>query len=236
MKQLLAWSLVFACTAAFGQPQEPQKWKQWIPAGWKLIRTATGDLNNDGKSDAALVIEQADPRTRKQNTGLGQSVLNTNPRRLLILLNTPAGFALTAGAEHFLPSEGSPESSCLSDPLEEGGVSVKRGVLQIDLHYWLSCGSYGVTHQTFKFRYEGGRFRLIGLDTWEFMRNSGERAEASTNYLTGKRKSTTGLNDSEQPAPKPKVAWDEVRNRGPFFLDAIGSECPAEANAGNWCQ
>jgi len=233
MKLFFACLLVLACTAALGAPQEAQKWQGWIPSGWKLIHTATGDLNNDGRSDAVLIIEQDYPRNRKPNTGLGEPVLNTNPRHLLILFNTPAGFKLTSSVDHFLPGEGSLDSPCLGDPLDNGGASVKRGLLQIDLHYWLSCGSYAVNHQTLLFRHEGGRFRLIGRDAWDFMRNSGERSEVSINYLTGKRKTTTGLNEFDKSSPK--VVWDEVRNRGPFFLDAISSECPAEENSANWC-
>lgn len=206
----------------------------WVPKGWKLIQSAVGDLNQDGKSDAVMVLERDDPKNFKQNDGLGAPALNLNPRRLVILLKTTSGYNKVADLEHFLPSENSADNSCLSDPLEEGGVGIHRGLLQIDLHYWLSCGSWGVSHDKFVFRYENERFRLIGLDSSEFMRNSGESTEYSTNFLTGRKKITTGLNMFE--TTKAKTSWKKIPGSRAFYLDEISSECNTEKKNQDWCK
>lgn len=128
---------------------------EWIPKGWKLIAHKSGDLNRDGLDDVVLVAEQTDPaKFRKNNESLGASTLNLNPRRLIILFKTPNGFRKMLDRDNLLPSEHNEDVPCMADRLDGGGVSIKRGNLEIGLHTWLSCGSYGVTHETFTFRSE----------------------------------------------------------------------------------
>jgi len=205
----------------------------WVPAGWNLTHTFTGDLDRDGKSDAVLVLHQADPAKLKPNSNFGPSGLNLNPRRLVVLLQTASGYQKVRETDRFLPTEHDAENSCLADPLDEGGLDIDRGLLRIDLHYWLSCGSYGVTHRSFSFRYDKQRFRLIGLDIWSFMRNSGERTDYSFNFLTGKQKITTGLNEFEE--SKPKVSWKRIAGLKDFYLDEMQSNC-AEKKMPAWCE
>ncbi len=225
---LVSLNTAVPCDAANSDP-----YARWVPAGWKLIRSVTGDLDRDGRADAVLVLEQADPANRRKNDGLGAPELNLNPRSLVVLLHTASGFRKVADVDQFLPSEHDDGSTCLDDPLQEGGVGIARGLLRIDLHYWLSCGSYGVTHRTFSFRYDGGRFRLIGADVWAFMRSSGARSEISINYLSGREKVTTGLNEFEP--PKPKILWRNIRTQKLWYLDQMRPSCDAEEALGEWC-
>jgi len=174
--------LLLLSTPAFCKTPDTLAWKEWVPAGWKIIHSATGDLNQDGRSDAVLVLEEDNPANRKSNDGLGDSVLNLNPRRLVILFQTASGYQKVASTDRFLPSENDADCLCLADPVGDRNIHVSRGLLKIGLLYWVSCGSWGVTHRTFTFRYENNCFRLIGLDVSEFMRNSGESSEYSINY------------------------------------------------------
>ena len=59
--------------------------------GWKLIDQANGDLNRDGIDDVVLVTEETNPVNFKEKNPelLGPEILNLNPRRLSILLNSP---------------------------------------------------------------------------------------------------------------------------------------------------
>lgn len=238
MKLLMLLSFYLLFTSAYAEQQDQKKWHEWIPSGWKLISTATGDLNADGSDDAVLVIEENNLKNQKQNKGLGEMAINENPRRLLVLIKTPTGFQQFSNIEHFIPSAADLNSPCLADPLEGGGVTVQRGLLKVSFQYWSSCGSYGVIHRTFGFRSEGKRFRLVGLDEWEFMRNSGERSEYSINYLTRKKKITTGLNEFEKSKSKSKsrVEWKNISDSGPFYLDQIKPDCAPEEKVNNWCQ
>ncbi len=235
MKPSLILLLFFLAAPAFAGDAHP--FSEWIPKGWKLIAHKSGDLNRDGLDDAVLVAEQTDPaKLRKNNESLGASTLNLNPRRLIILFKTPNGFRTILDRDNLLPSEHNEDVPCMADRLDGGGVSIKRGNLAIGLHTWLSCGSYGVTHETFTFRPEGSRFRLIGYDCSEFSRNSGEQSDFSINYLTGRKKITKELN-AFRPS-KPKVSWRKLPLRRRFFLDGISLDCDATdpANKDNWCQ
>lgn len=227
--------LAFLVAPAFAASPDPIS--KWLPNGWKLIAHKTGDLNRDGIDDVVLVTEETNPANFKENPEpLGPKILNLNPRRLIILLNSPNGLKEILSRDDLLPSENEENMGCLADPLENGGISIVGGNLAIELQMWLSCGSYGVTHETFTFRLQGTRFHLIGYDRSESSRSTGERSEFSTNYLTGKKKITTGLNDFED--SKPKVSWKRLSAKRAFFLDELSLYCDTydPAQKDNWCQ
>ncbi len=192
-----------------------------VPAGWKLLFSVRGDLNRDGQADLVRVIEEDNPAKHLKNDGLGQSVLNTNPRRLLVFLQQNGTYQPVVDTSQFLPPENDADSPCLADPLQEGGeVRVHNGLLHIRLNYWLSCGSWYVTNNAYAFRYQNGRFRLIGWDSSSFHRASGERSEYSHNYLTGKRKIITGLNEFESNT-RPKTRWTRLPGQQVWYLDEM---------------
>ncbi len=235
MKPSLILLLFFLAAPAFAGDARP--FSEWIPKGWKLIAHTSGDLNRDGLEDAVLLAERTDPANFRQNReSPGASVLNLNPRRLVILFRRPGGFDKILGRDDLLPSEHDEDIPCLADRLDGGGVSIKRGNLVIELHTWLSCGSYGVKYETFTFRPEGARMRLIGYDCSEFSRSSGEQADFSINYLTGRKKITKELNAFRD--SKPEVSWEKLPLQRRFYLDDIFLDCdptdPAHRN--NWCQ
>lgn len=215
---------------------QEEEWKDMAPAGWKVITAAEDLQTQDGSGNAVLVIEKTDPANRIQNQGLGAPELNTNPRHLLFVTRTKNVGRVTARAENFLPPQGSIDSPCLADPLEEGGVSMAKGVVTVSLHYWMSCGSYGVTNKTYKFRLQGGRYRLIGYDNFSYSRSTLEAEETSINYLTGRRKRVTGIRMDEEPgAPAEKTIWSKVP-RELFFLDAMNqAACDDYENGPSWC-
>ncbi|AVU11553.1 MULTISPECIES: hypothetical protein [unclassified Halomonas] len=228
----LAVALCLATGSAFAEP--PDRFDSWIPSGWKLVSSATGDLNHDGADDAVLVVEEVNADNLLANDGFGPSVLNLNPRRLMVLFNDQGDYHEFMSRDNLLPSEHSQETPCLEDPLlSEGGVSIERGRILIELGTWLSCGSYGVSRQTFTFRLESEQFRLIGYDHSEFSRNSGDVTELSVNYLTGKKKTTTGGNMFEDTTPS--ESWSRISEPHHFYLENISLECYSNDAPGcNW--
>lgn len=218
----LAVALLLAAGSAFAE--SPTLFEHWVPSGWKLIASAMGDLNQDGADDAVLVVEEVNAENLFQNEGFGPPILNLNPRRLIVLFNTQNGYRELLARDNLLPSEHSQENPCLADPLlSEGDISIERGRILVALGTWLSCGSYGVSRQTFTFRLESEQFRLIGYDYSEFSRNSGEVTEVSVNYLTGKKKTTTDGNMFEDKTPL--ESWSRISEPHQFYLEDISLDC-----------
>ncbi|MFP5418299.1 MAG: hypothetical protein ACLGHA_03990 [Gammaproteobacteria bacterium] len=205
-------------------------------AEWKVIRTVTGDLNSDGTPDTVSVGEEVNRKNFKKNDGYGEKVLNVNPRDLVIMFRTRSGGrGKTFEINQFLPSEHSVEEPCLSDPLEGGeGVQIVKGILEISLQYWYSCGSWGVSATSFKFRYEQGRFRLIGLEESSHMRNSGDATASSTNFLTGKKKIIT--ENVFDPSVPQKVSWKKLAGNRFYYLDEMTPECVVSKKGQDWCK
>lgn len=223
MKPHLRLALSMLCIAPgfarAGLASDTVDFGAYVPEGWVLLQRAQGDLNADGRDDAVLVLEKNDPLNRRRHSGLGANELNLNPRRLLILFQTPDGYRSMLSTDRFLPPEGDEQSPCLADPLGEGGVRIARNTLRISFDYWLSCGGWETSGDTYTFRYQQARFRLTGRDHRAFMRNSGEGSEYSVNYVTGAVKIIKGLNEFEP--SKPKTTWQRVSASTPLYLDEI---------------
>lgn len=196
-------------------------YQSFVPQNWKILSRAQGDLNGDQQPDLALIIEDTDPKNIVKNDRLGNPQLNLNRRKLLILLKSPQGYRLVA-SNSTLPSEGDPESPCLADPLgEDNSLSIKNGLVQINLHYWLSCGSWYVSNHLFTFRYQNQSFKLIGYDTTDIHRASGEINAKSINFLTGKIKKTSGGDAFENQKASQQESWSKLKQKYTLTLEQI---------------
>lgn len=216
--------LTFCAIGSFAQFVGSKE--SFIPKGYRLLTEATGDLNKDGVSDLALVVENTDPGNfQVEPDRLGPDTLNLNDRILFILAGTGGGnFRKIAQNKGLLPSENSDVQSCLADPLmQDGGIAIEKGLLKIDLQYWYSCGSWYITHNTYTLRWQANRMQLIGFDSKSLHRASGESSATSINFSTGKRKEITGTNEFEGPE-NPKTTWKNLQNRQPVYLEDLFEE------------
>jgi hypothetical protein len=231
---LVALSLGSAALADNGLSQ----WTGFAPKGWKILSAAEGKLNHGAETNIVLVVEEQDPKKRVKNDGMGEETLNQNDRRLIILDKFGSQYSQLISANRFLPTEGTSETPCLSDPLMDGGVEIGKGVLSIDLHYWLSCGTYSVSHKSYKFRKDAAGFRLIGEDISEMSRSGGTGTEISVNFLTGRKKTTTGIEifaeDDQADALKPKVKWSRVAKQSHYLEKMDQQDCWRDDKPG-WC-
>lgn len=194
-----------------------------IPSGWVEDMRASGDLTGDGRPETVLIIRDTDPARVIANDGLGADSLDTNPRRLLVFEKAADDFRQIAAGDHVVPPSGSEDTPCLVDPLEDGGLSISHRVLSLNLRFWTSCGSWGTSGNTYKFRLEGDRFRLIGFDKTEFMRNTGSGEQISVNFLTLRKKVSPYSIDGET---KGKVRWSSIEPQR-YYLDTLNiAECP----------
>lgn len=207
MKKSLYILILFYSIIAISQQNSTPE--QFVPKGWKTIKKETGDLNNDKLNDIVLIVEENNKDNFIKNQSLGNTTLNLNPRGIIILLKDKSSFTKVLENYSFIPSENDEESPCLADPLLEGGLDITNGVLTISLNYWYSCGSWFTNTNSYKFRYQENKFKMIGLDCSEMHRASGDATEISINFLTKKKKVTTGLSEFKE--SKPKVKWETIK-------------------------
>lgn len=184
----------------------------FIPKGWKLIYQAKGDLNRDGQTDEAIIIENTNPNNIVKNDGLGGEKLNVNPRMILLLFKTADQYKLITQNTAFIPTENDTVRVCLYDPLKESGaITIKNGKLILSYQYWLSCGSYDVSNVNYTFRFQNHTLELIGFDGESFSRSSGEETITSINFSTSKKSETSGGNMFTEKVNKPKTVWKKIK-------------------------
>lgn len=188
---------------------------------WKTVQQASGDLNGDGRADKVIIEQQQDPRKIIKNESLGAPELNLNPRRLTVLLAGANGFQPAARAT-WLPTEHSRDTPCLEDPLGNNSLVIKNQTLTLNLGYWLSCGSYGVSHNAYKYRLQHGAFILIGADSSSYMRNGGYGTAVSINFPARKIKATGYIPIFEEEngaTPKPQQdRWARLKSGKRYTL------------------
>jgi hypothetical protein len=197
---LFGW--IYAQNVAPDLPTQGSTLEALIPAGYRLLDHTAGDLNQDGRPDLALVTQGTDSTRREAPPAPGMDSLDLNPRRLAIYFQQPdSSYRLVAQADQFIPLR---ESLNMDDPFDGVGVT-PRGVLQIDLHYFYSMGSWTTSDHSYKFRYQNERFELIGYDSNELHRGSGEVNSFSFNFSTRKMSRTTGSLVEGKPT---ETTWD----------------------------
>ena len=147
---------------------------------------------------------------------MGLPDLDTNPRMLKVLFKQADGYKTAVENTTLIPPESDKDKGCLDDPFSD--VSIDKGRLKVSLQWFYSCGSWWMGHSDYLFRYQNDRFLLIGYANYQHNRASGEIEEYSDNYLTGKRKRTTGGNVFDSSKDRPKVKWERFKKK-PYYLD-----------------
>lgn len=155
-----------------------------VPAGW-LHQESQGDLNKDGIADLVVIATpDYEENLKRRDDGY---VYNFNQPILAIYFGDAQGqFRQWRQYDNVIPADDN--EYCRH---EIALTVTERGTLRISVGVWCSAGSYGTSTDTYIYRFQKGDFYLIGMDTEEMMRNTGENKIVSENYLTWKRQVTT---------------------------------------------
>ena len=219
MSRFLLCFLVSALFAEEAPLTLPPAAKGYLPKGWKVLAAATADLNADGLADMVFVREEEDPRKIVKRLSSIEGFRNYNPRVLVVLLAEANGYRKVGEYAKLIPPSFDDELEYYDDRFQ--GITAEKGVLTVGFKYWMSAGSWWTSLETYKFRLESGRLRLIGSETDEGHRSTGEETQVSTNYLTGRRKTTTGLNMFTDKPSRPKDAWDKIEAKKPIYIEDL---------------
>jgi hypothetical protein len=158
-------------------PQEGKTPQDFVPKGWKIEATSTGDLDKNNSEDTVLELVEDKPA----QTADGEFVERS--RALVVLLAQEGGKLRRAGASNRVLYCTSCQGMLGNG---EGGMTkIEKGVLIVDQ----IAGSREEVHTTLRFRYDAKerRFILIGEDVAHTDRLSGTTESQSTNLLTGTR-------------------------------------------------
>lgn len=184
MKNLLTASLTTLTITVFGQAEQRTNPTDFLPKGYVVFETITGDLNKDSIGDCVLFIKGTD--TSKITTDENGKKLDRNRRGIIVLFNKNGHYELAVK-----------NTDCFSSENEEGGVyfapelSIEIKKSNLSIHY--GHGRYGYWRYTFRF--QDADFRLIGYDASE---NSGSviNNKTSINFLTKIKQVKTNINEN----------------------------------------
>lgn len=208
MKKILLVLLIFSFPS-FGEvnlSKYGNSIEDLIPKGWNTLSSAFGDLNKDGMEDLAFVIQGTDPQYLLSNEGLGTEKVNLNTRVLAIYFKDAQSekFEKQVQSNEFILLK---ESPTMDEPFE--GIEItKNGVLKINFRLWSSAGTWSMSNDTYQFRYQNNHFTLIGYDSYEGNRASGDTIDYSMNFLTRKMSITQGNFSSDKPY---SVEWKNFK-------------------------
>jgi hypothetical protein len=206
------------CTpVAPGGLELPVAGRSHVPSGWKVIEQITGDLDGDGRTDLVFVCEEQDPRKIAKHPDIEGRMVNTNRRTMVVLLADQSGFRKIGESAKFVMPSYVDEFDSYGDCF--AGLVLARGVLEVRFLWISAAGTSSGSLDIYKFRLEQGRLRLIGSESESWHRGSGEKDRASVNYLTGRRKLTSGLNEFDSKLSHPKHTWESFDAKKPIFLE-----------------
>ncbi|MDO8876542.1 MAG: hypothetical protein Q7V40_10625 [Pseudolabrys sp.] len=186
--------LLCTCAAAADDPALPPanypkiaaqaaSFESFVPPGWRLERSVSGDLNGDGRPDAVLVLRDNDAKKFIETRRESMPKFDTNPRILAVAFaGDNGGYALALENHTLIARTDDPFQQDPIDPdgIQAGEIAIRNGTLRVTLGYF--GGNMG--RMTYTFRFQNGRFEMIGYDRVDVTRNSGVTSDISINYST----------------------------------------------------
>jgi hypothetical protein len=156
----------------------------FVPEGWVVEQQEVADFNGDGLADALLMMR---PR---EASGVPQRILAVVLRQR----GAGAGYKLAEVNRRLIPQA---DGSAQEDPMADGKLDARPGGFDIKLTLMAGAGSYLSATVRYRFRYEGGCFRLTGYDRMETHRATLATHDLSIDFLTGAVVRRTGNQQSD---------------------------------------
>lgn len=175
----------------------------FVPDGWDLEEQATGDLNKDGKIDAALQLIEKGEDVDADGAQI------TRYRALVIIFRNKngQGFKLVTVGNYLMQC-----TSC-GGMLTSVKTEIKNGVVIVDQ----LRGSREAENWVQRFRWEAlfERMMMIGEDRLEYDRATGDSKKVSKNLLTGVQITEVSKNGKKpvkttKKIPKNMIPMDEI--------------------------
>ena len=184
------YSLLLLAAPAWGQtapiaqypvlPSTGANINDFIPEGWHVLDSTFGDLNKDNIPDCAFVIE-SDSIMKEVDEGFEE---DRRPRILAVLFRQKNGsYVLSVQANRVVLRS---NEGVYFDPW--AGMEVNRESLL--LHYY--AGGWWRWSGRYRFRFQNGRWYLIGATYLSYHSGSGEMKSYDYNLLTGDMETTVG--------------------------------------------
>ena len=139
---VLWWAQPIFALPADSLPQIGSTPEAFLPKGWSVQAMTRGDLNGDGKKDVAFIGQGGDPSLLvdsghfivgtvifDEKLQKPRTVLDTNPRLLIVLLGTDTGYRLLTSNPNLLPTPSYPNGDALD------GLDIVDGTLSLGLMY-----------------------------------------------------------------------------------------------------
>ncbi len=183
-------------------PESGGRLEAFVPAGWKIIAQADGDLNKDGIPDAVLVLgEKAEEKE-------GADMENMK-RILVIIFGTPSGgYKLSAASKEAVLCKAC--GGILGDPFV--GVKIVRGAVVVE-HYGGSRQRWGYIH---RWRFQNGDWFLIGMTGRNEDTLEGTSEVTDVNLITGDSIDEKGRIEGKKKVTRSKVPVKKLQKLSDF--------------------
>lgn len=188
----------------------------FVPAGWKDVRSAKADFNDDGHPDLLVILRQHDPAKVRPLNERTQETIDSNPYRIAVAFYAPAtrDYGLVADDRTLISRN---DDAGFVDPFNDVGVG--KDSFTIKLARLANLAGDDAERRSFTFGYRDGAFRLIGLDVDTASPGEGAYVARSVNYLTHRMKVETGKIGNEAAAT---VKWHDLPAAPLLRLNDVG--------------
>lgn len=194
--------MMFFTLTLFGQNEQSKELSTFLPKGYVIFETISGDLNNDSIADCILIIKGTDKSKIIEDEYRG--ILDRNRRGIVVLFRKNDHYELAVK-----------NYDCFSSEYEDGGayyapelfIEINGGNLYIQYDH----GRYGYWSYTFKYCHSD--FELIGYESSE---NRGPiiNYETSINFLTKKKQTKENINNNPEQESGDEIfkeIWKDIK-------------------------